>query len=112
MSEIAFRFAVGAAGAMAVALLARRTRSLTPGGAAAAVVLGALATAAGWPWAILLISFFFSATLFSRMASERKDRNTAGVAEKGGERDLTQVLANGGLFGLFAVLAVATGSDS
>lgn len=45
------------------------------------------------------------------MAVERKERNTAGIAEKGGERDLIQVLANGGLFGLFAALAVVTGSE-
>jgi uncharacterized protein (TIGR00297 family) len=84
--------------ALAIALAARRARSLTDGGAAAATVVGTLAVAAGWAWGALLIAFFVSSTLLSRWRAADKERRTGAVVEKGGERDATQVLANGGVF--------------
>lgn len=92
--------------AAAVAVLAYRLGSLTRGGAVAAVLVGGLTFGAGGvlPGALLLI-FFVSSSLLSRLGRRRK----GGVAqhfEKGGQRDQGQVLANGGVA---AVLAVAYG---
>ncbi|MQC26594.1 MAG: DUF92 domain-containing protein [Chloroflexi bacterium] len=54
----------------------------------------------GLSWAVLLLAFFGSASLLSRLFARRK----AGVAAqfaKGGRRDWAQVAANGGLGALF-----------
>jgi len=72
-------------------------------GAGAAVAVGAVCAAAGWDWAAALITFFLTASIWSRVGRTRKDARTAGVLNKGEERDLVQVLANGGLFALCAV---------
>lgn len=98
--------------AAGIALIARNRRALTANGAVAAVVLGTITGAAGWEWAILLVAFFISATSFSRMDASRKAAITAGFAEKGGERDVLQVLANGGVFGALAILGLMSGNAS
>ncbi len=95
------RFVVGIVMASLIALAARRTRSLSPSGAIAAMVLGTLAVTAGWGWGALLIIYFAASTALSHVGRAEKERRTASVVAKGGERDAMQVLANG------AVLAVA-----
>src|SRR5688500_12369475 len=88
---------------MAIALLAYRVRALTAGGAVAAIVIGTLAVAAGWSWAIILIAFFASSTALSRYRAGEKDARAAGVTEKHGARDALQVVANGGAFAVMAL---------
>ena len=90
--------------AAAIAAVARRTRSLSSSGAAAATIVGALATAAGWSWAGLLIAYFASAAALSRAGRMTKDRRTAAVVAKSGARDAAQVLANGGIFAAAALV--------
>lgn len=114
------RFLVGAVAAALVALLARRRRSLSPSGAAAATVSGAIVVGAGgWWWGVLLVAFFVSSSALGR--GRRKGRVPEEVqrisdpesaapgflplAARGGERDVVQVLANGGVATLFAALA-------
>lgn len=89
--------------AAGVALLALRARALSRSGAAAAMVVGTLAAAAGWRWAALLIVFFLSSSALSRWRADAKARRTAGIVEKGGRRDAWQVLANGGVFAVAAL---------
>jgi uncharacterized protein (TIGR00297 family) len=91
---------------LAVSLLARRTGSLTKGGAVAATIVGVLALVAGWSWGILLLAFFISSSALSRLGEREKESLNASVVEKGGARDATQVLANGALFGVAALLAI------
>ncbi|HUQ98813.1 MAG TPA: DUF92 domain-containing protein [Gemmatimonadaceae bacterium] len=79
-------------------LIARATRSLSKTGAIAAFVAGTTASAAGWSWAILLISLFIAATALSKVRRRRKASLVGSIVEKGGERDAWQVLANGGVF--------------
>jgi uncharacterized protein (TIGR00297 family) len=100
------RFAVGAALALIVALVARRARALSTSGAIGAFVVGTLAVGAGWDFGGLLLLFFTSSTLLSRWRSALKESRAAGVIEKGHERDLVQVAANGGTFALAATMAV------
>jgi uncharacterized protein (TIGR00297 family) len=95
--------------ASAVALVALRARSLSPSGALAAAAAGTAAVAAGWDWALLLIAYFVSSTLLSRVGRLRKAQRTAGMIEKAGARDAWQVLANGLPF-LAAAVVAATGT--
>lgn len=91
----------GLAGLISIAAYAARSLSLS--GAIAATLLGtAVFGLGGFAWAVLLVGFFVSSTILSRLFKKRK----AGVNEKyakGGRRDAGQVLANGGIAGLLAV---------
>jgi uncharacterized protein (TIGR00297 family) len=97
------RLLVGLALAVAIALIARFARSLSNSGAIAAIVLGAIAFAAGWEWAVVLVAHFVAASALSKMWAERKARRTASMVAKGGERDAVQVFANGAVFGAAAI---------
>ena len=105
--SILTRLAVATAVALAIALLARRARALSVDGAIAATIIGTFALLAGWRWAILLILYFAGSSALSRFGAERKTARTRSIIEKGGERDATQVLANGGVFAIAAALAFA-----
>jgi len=99
--------------AAAIALFARRTRSLSTSGAIAAVVVGTVAVAAGWNWGLLLILYFASSTALSHFGRAEKERRTSSIVEKGGERDAIQVLANGLVFAIGAAthsLALGAGA--
>lgn len=98
---------VGAAFAAAVAVTAWRLRALTARGALAAWVVGACVFGAGGPaYAAVLFAFFVPSTLLSG-AGRRRKRALLDVG-KHGARDASQVVANGGLAALCAVLAAAT----
>lgn len=78
-------------------------RALTASGVFAATILGGLVFGfAGLPWAILLVVFFFSSSLLSRLFENRK-RGVMKIFAKGGRRDLAQVAANGGVPALIVV---------
>ena len=112
MNDDASRALIGGALALSVVIAARSRRALTLDGALVAAVLGTVSAAAGWSWAALLIVFFVSSTVLSKIGEERKRVNTEGFAAKGGERDAFQVLANGGLFGLLGLLSLVFPHDS
>ena len=103
---VVWRIAAGFFLAMAIASAARAGRALSPGGAVMATLMGTIAVAAGWIWGALLIAYFVSSTLLSKWRAHERDRMTAGIVAKGGERDGVQVLANGGIFALGALLQV------
>jgi uncharacterized protein (TIGR00297 family) len=109
MTSLVVRAAIGLLAAVAIALAARRARSLSRSGAIAAVVVGTAAVAAGWGWGTLLFIYFVLSTLLSRAGAAEKAARTAGIVEKGGARDATQVIANGGVFalGVLGTLAAA-----
>lgn len=102
-SPVLVRILFGLILAASIAGTARRARSLTIGGAVAAAMLGTVAVAAGWNWGVLLIAYFVSSTLLSRIGARQKERRTTTIVAKGGERDAVQVLANGALFGAAAL---------
>lgn len=90
--------------AAAISLVARRTRSLSIGGAISATLVGTTAVAADWSWGVLLIVYFVSSTVLSHIGRAEKARRTTTIVAKGGERDAVQVLANGALFGGAAIM--------
>lgn len=87
-----------------IAMLARKTRSLSRSGAHAATATGAIIFGlGGWQWAILLLTFFISSTALTRAFKQRK-KQTNEKYSKGGERDAGQVIGNGGVATFFVVL--------
>jgi uncharacterized protein (TIGR00297 family) len=95
--------------ALLIAVTSWRRKSLRPSGAIAATVVGALALRAGYTWGAFLVLWFVWVTTWSRLGRARKALRTAGVVEKGAERDASQVLANGGVFALAATIVCTTG---
>lgn len=90
--------------AIIISWLAVRARSLNNSGAMASTILGTIVFGlGGLPWAILLMGFFISSSGLSRLFSKRK-RNVNEKFSKGSQRDAAQVLANGGISGLFVIL--------
>ena len=83
-----------------------RARSLTASGAVAAALIGTIAVAAGWDWALLLIIYFTTSSVLTRLGADRKSRRTASVVAKSGPRDARQVFVNGGVFTAAALLAL------
>jgi uncharacterized protein (TIGR00297 family) len=98
------RLLVGLAAATVIATIARRRGALTSGGALGAVVVGTITFGlGGWAWGVVLVAFFALSTLLSRY--RRRDKKVVSDKfQKGGQRDLAQVLANGGLAAALAVL--------
>ena len=98
------QIALGGAFAAIVAALAYRAGALTPGGAAAAFAVGAIVFGTmGWPGAAVLFAFFLPSVLLSRLGRARKRAMLE--VEKPGPRDARQVLANGGVAAICALLA-------
>jgi uncharacterized protein (TIGR00297 family) len=102
------RTLVGLGLASVLAAAAWRLRALSISGAIGATLLGGLTFGiGGWPAAILLIVFFASSSLLTKLFARRK-RGVAKAFAKGGRRDWAQVLANGGP-GLLVLLLAAAG---
>jgi len=90
--------------AILIGVLAWRVGALTRSGALSAALTGGLIFGfGGFPWATLLLTFFITSSVLSRAFAKQK----AILAEKfskGNQRDWAQVLANGGLGALLAVI--------
>lgn len=95
---------VGALLAIVVSVAAYYAHSLDLSGAIAATVVGTIIFGVGgWQWALILLLFFISSSVLSKAFA----KNKKGLDEKfskGGRRDHAQVLGNGGLATLFALL--------
>lgn len=91
--------------AAVIAYAAYRARSLGKSGAWGALLTGTLIFGlGGWQWAVLLLGFFVSSSLLTRLFGRRK-ASLNEKFDKGGQRDLGQVLANGGVASVFAALS-------
>jgi uncharacterized protein (TIGR00297 family) len=101
---------LGFLAACVVAFFGNRVRSLSQSGAVASVAVGTAAVAAGWSWGILLIAYFVVSAALSRFRARRKSRVIGAVVEKSGDRDATQVLANGALYAFAALAHVESSS--
>jgi uncharacterized protein (TIGR00297 family) len=90
--------------AIVIGVLAWQAGSLSKSGALAAALTGGLIFGfGGFPWAVLLLTFFITSSLLSRLFSRQKV-NLAEKFSKGNQRDWAQVLANGGLGALLAIV--------
>ncbi len=90
---------------LGIAIPAGLLGSLSPNGVFGAVLVGTLTLGfGGWPWGVALVAFFVSSSLLTRYRAERK-RSLVDLQAKGGRRDLGQVLANGGVGALLAILS-------
>ena len=90
-----------------IGAVAYRRGSLTASGWLGAIITGTLTFGfGGWTWGLTLIAFFVSSSALSHFRQNRKQALTGEKFEKGGRRDLTQTLANGGAG---AALALAYG---
>jgi uncharacterized protein (TIGR00297 family) len=97
---------VGFLFAILISLAAKHLRALNTSGAIAATILGTIVFGlGGLPWAAVLVVFFASSSLLSRMFKEKKTSMQEKYA-KGSQRDAVQVLANGGLAGVFVLLHI------
>jgi uncharacterized protein (TIGR00297 family) len=76
-----------------------------------AIITGTLTFAAGVPWAVVLIAFFLTSSAFSKIHSSQKDAAREQFS-KGEQRDLWQVLANGGIATAIALLYLLTENDN
>lgn len=87
-----------------IAFAAYRANSLSRSGALGALVEGSIIFGlGGWQWAILLMGFFVSSSVLTRLFGKRKAILNEKF-DKGGRRDIGQVLANGGIASIFAGL--------
>jgi uncharacterized protein (TIGR00297 family) len=79
--------------------------SLSPSGAAAALVVGTLTFGlGGLAWGVLLAIFFVTSSVLSHFKEAEKRATADEKFAKGHRRDAGQVLANGGLGALLALL--------
>lgn len=103
---------IGALGAALVAGMAYRKQSLSLSGMAAAILMGTVyfgAAQGTWFWFGLLLLFFISSSILSKVKAERKHELEKSYA-KTGRRDAGQVFANGGA-GMAACLGYALWPD-
>jgi uncharacterized protein (TIGR00297 family) len=128
MSQAAFQLLIGGGLAISVAILARGTKLLSTSGALAAALIGFAVFGIGglgveerafetFRWADKLgiafknglvfggplLAFFFSSSILSRIGRARKASQQTHY-DKTSTRDAGQVLANGGLAGILAIV--------
>ena len=89
-----------------------RRRSVDAGGAAAGALVGTLIFVSGGPffW-LVLMAFFLSSTALGRFGGNKREQAEA-IHEKSGRRDFVQVVANGGIGMISAVLFRLTGDPA
>lgn len=94
-----------------LAYIAFRLKALTSGGAAGAMLLGSIVfSIGGIYWVIPMATFFILSSILSKVG-KLKNTILSTVVEKGGQRDLLQVYANGGISLLMAIACHYTGND-
>lgn len=104
MNPVWIDLLVGLILAVVIAGAAWRIRTLNAGGALAAAALGTVVFGlGGLGWAILLMGFFLSSSLLSRLFRRRKAKFDEKFS-KGAQRDAAQVAANGAIAGVFTLL--------
>ncbi|MBE3141087.1 MAG: DUF92 domain-containing protein [Thermoplasmata archaeon] len=87
-----------------IAFAAYRAHSLSKSGAWGALLEGTIIFGlGGWKWAVLLLAFFVSSSALTRLFGKKK-ASLNEKFEKGGTRDIGQVLANGAIASIFAGL--------
>ncbi len=87
-----------------IGIAAYRRRSLSRSGIAGATISGTATFGfGGWSWGLSLIFFFLSSSVLSHFREGDKARTAADKFSKGGQRDLAQAMANGGMATLLSL---------
>jgi len=87
-----------------IAFAAYRAHSLSKSGAWGALLEGTIIFGlGGWKWAVILLAFFISSSALTRLFGKKK-ASLNEKFDKGGTRDIGQVLANGAIASIFAGL--------
>jgi len=90
---------------VSIAGIAWRLKALNPSGSIAAAIVGWIIWGLGGvPWAVILLIFFVSSSALSKAFKKRKSKLHEKFS-KGSRRDSAQVLANGGVGSVLAILA-------
>ncbi|MCL4505586.1 MAG: DUF92 domain-containing protein [Chloroflexi bacterium] len=99
---VLLRLAIGVALSAVIGALAYRRKSLSRSGVAGAMLTGTLIFGlGGLAGGLLLVIFFVTSSALSRYKASRKQA-VVELFDKGGQRDLGQALANGGIAALCA----------
>ena len=102
--HMSLRFLLGLLFSSVIGLVAYRRKSLDKSGVLGAIVCGtSIVGMGGWSWGLSLIYFFVSSSLLSSFRAREKAIVASDKFSKGSQRDLSQVVANGGLATLFAL---------
>jgi uncharacterized protein (TIGR00297 family) len=105
ISRSVLQFVLGFLFAACIAFAAYRAHSLSRSGAWGALLEGTIIFGlGGWRWAVLLLAFFISSSALTHTFARRKAALNEKF-DKGGQRDIGQVLANGGVASIFAGLS-------
>lgn len=87
-----------------IGIAAYRRRSLSRSGIAGATISGTATFGfGGWAWGLSLIFFFLSSSVLSHFREGDKARTAADKFSKGGQRDIAQAMANGGMATLLSL---------
>ena len=98
------RLALGLIFSSGIGLIAYRRRSLNRSGVVGTIASGTtIFSMGGWSWGLSLILFFVSSSLLSHFRERDKAQTAADKFSKGSQRDLGQVIANGGVATLIAL---------
>jgi uncharacterized protein (TIGR00297 family) len=104
VQSLALQIPIGTALALAIGLISLRAKFLTVSGVIALGFIGFTTFGLGGiAWAIPIFAFFLPSSVITRLGKVRKQRLSQ-LHAKGGRRDAGQVLANGGVAGVLAVL--------
>ena len=102
--HMSLRFLLGLLFSSVIGLVAYRRKSLDKSGVLGAIACGtSIVGMGGWSWGLSLIYFFVSSSLLSSFRAREKAIVASDKFSKGSQRDLSQVVANGGLATLFAL---------
>ncbi len=97
-------FTIGIGIALLIAIISYFMHFLSGSGAVSTFLLGTVVFGTGkWEFSVPILLFFFLSSLLSKMGKNWKQR-FADTFQKGGRRDLGQVLANGGIAGVIVLL--------
>ena len=98
------QFSIGLILALLIAVISYLVHFLTLSGSAGTFVLATLIFGiGGWIWAVPILTFFIFSSLLSRLKKVYKSRFGL-MFEKSSQRDIGQVMANGGIPGLLVLI--------
>lgn len=105
------QFLSGTVLALLIVFLSYKVKFLNFSGSVATFILAVLIFGfGGWEWSTPILVFFILSSLLSKAGKTRKEK-FKNTFEKSGVRDYAQVIANGGLAGLFIFLFILNPRD-